>query len=635
VDLSALGWFCLTGFIISLGTVFLYLYKKSYDTKKLMLGIGILPCSLTFSFYAVNIVLETESGLLTNQLFFWGAFPFFECIFFILIHQVFCKTKNFSGFFKWFVFFFLLSFVLSLSRLITEQIFVFFMQLSAVLIIGLSLILIFRDRNLTSFLFLFSMVSFFIGGITFRSQVHGGGELFSTPLLAYFMSYIYLGLLAGIPFTEPKQQGIGSYFSLQKKLQITEAALRESEQRYRSIVENSRDMIMLTRPDGSIAYVSPATEMVIGYRPEDLVETIPWIIHPDDLESVQAVFSKALHGESHSNYQYRIKTKSGEIRWVSHSWSPIMRDNKVDLVVSTVRDITEIKNINQQLSEKVSSLEKNERATLNIMEDLQETITDLKKTKQEIFRLNQQLEQKVSDRTKEIQQLLKQKDDFINQLGHDLRTPLTPLTTLLPIIQKHVDDPKIKELLDVALKNLEYMKNLVIRTLELAQLNSSHLPLMVEDINLLDEVNKMVNLRKILFDKNEVKIQTIVPEKIKVQADQLRLEEVFDNLFINALKYTPCGGTITVNAIQQNDSVTVSVSDNGIGMTPEQLQHIFQEFYKGDSSRHNLESTGLGLSICKRIVEKHGGRIWAESQGPGKGTTFYFTMKTPQQAQYQ
>ena len=111
---------------------------------------------------------------------------------------------------------------------------------------------------------------------------------------------------------------------------------------------------------------------------------------------------------------------------------------------------------------------------------------------------------------------------------------------------------------------------------------------------------------------------------------RLRLEELFDNLITNAVKYTPeNGGTITVDAKEEKGQITVSITDTGIGITEEHKKHIFDEFYKADESRHEISSAGLGLSICKRIIEKHGGKIWVESLGLGKGSTFYFTLKLP------
>ena len=113
-----------------------------------------------------------------------------------------------------------------------------------------------------------------------------------------------------------------------------------------------------------------------------------------------------------------------------------------------------------------------------------------------------------------------------------------------------------------------------------------------------------------------------------VKTDKLRLEELFDNLIGNSVKYSPNGSDITIDARDDGKFVLVSVKDEGVGMNSEQLDHIFEEFYKADESRHDFGSSGLGLSICKRIVEKHGGKIWAESKGKGKGTTMFFTIPT-------
>ncbi|HMA83705.1 MAG TPA: ATP-binding protein, partial [Candidatus Thermoplasmatota archaeon] len=109
-------------------------------------------------------------------------------------------------------------------------------------------------------------------------------------------------------------------------------------------------------------------------------------------------------------------------------------------------------------------------------------------------------------------------------------------------------------------------------------------------------------------------------------ADVLLFEELINNLLSNAVKYSDQYGSIVIGGFVKENAITVSVQDDGKGMTGEQLNHVFDEFYKADESRHNIESSGLGMPICKRIVEKHGGKIWAESEGPGKGSIFYFTL---------
>jgi signal transduction histidine kinase len=117
-----------------------------------------------------------------------------------------------------------------------------------------------------------------------------------------------------------------------------------------------------------------------------------------------------------------------------------------------------------------------------------------------------------------------------------------------------------------------------------------------------------------------------VPSSLLVRADRFHLQEVFTNLFNNAIKYTEGPGKITISAKPMKDETIISVTDTGIGLENNQLALLFDEYYKADPSRHDFDSSGLGLPICKRIIERHGGCIWAESPGIGKGSTFYFTL---------
>ena len=128
------------------------------------------------------------------------------------------------------------------------------------------------------------------------------------------------------------------------------------------------------------------------------------------------------------------------------------------------------------------------------------------------------------------------------------------------------------------------------------------------------------------FEEKQIDIVNNVPSDIFIKADKLRMEELFINLINNAVKYSNDSGSIFVDASVVQDSLMISIKDTGIGMTKEQLQRVFNEFYKADESRHDFDSSGLGMTICKRIVEKHGGKIWVESDGLEKGSTIYFTI---------
>jgi len=145
-----------------------------------------------------------------------------------------------------------------------------------------------------------------------------------------------------------------------------EELLRESEEKYRGIVENSQDIIMLTNPDGRVGYISPACVTILGYQPDEIIGKIPEIFYSDDIKKVNSTVLKALQGISGTNFEYRIVTKKGEIRWVSHSWATILNEShEIRYIVSVVRDITDIKIAEQNLKMKIEELEKYKSVTIN------------------------------------------------------------------------------------------------------------------------------------------------------------------------------------------------------------------------------------------------------------------------------
>jgi signal transduction histidine kinase len=243
---------------------------------------------------------------------------------------------------------------------------------------------------------------------------------------------------------------------------------------------------------------------------------------------------------------------------------------------------------------------------------------DLKESRDKIYEYNSILEN-----------LLKQKDEFIGQLGHDLKNPLQPLVGLLPVLIEQEKDPKIKEALELMNRNAEYMKDLIFKTLQLAKLRSSDIKFDIENLNLLKESNGVIESQQLLFKENKIDVVNKITKDIFVKADKLRLAELFNNLITNSVKYmNENGGKITLDAKQEKDIITISIADNGKGMKKEQIKRIFDEFYRADTFVKLKDSAGLGLSICKRIVEKHGGKLWADSPGIGKGSTFYFTLES-------
>jgi signal transduction histidine kinase len=318
--------------------------------------------------------------------------------------------------------------------------------------------------------------------------------------------------------------------------------------------------------------------------------------------------------EGQLGHEIRLKTEDelGELASAFNSMSLALKDTQDQL-----KDYS--KNLEKQVDERTKELEEKNKYLKQINKDL--TIA-----RENLNTLNKNLEKIIKQRTEEVEDLLRQKDEFINQMGHDLKTPLMPLTTLIPLLEQKEKDPKKKGWFEVLNRNVDYMKSLVVKTLELAKLNSPKTKFSLEKLSLKDAVERIIKNNETILETKKIKLENKISNKYIINADKLRLEELFSNIIENSVKYNKENGKIVIDAEKDKNFVKISVKDTGIGMSSEQIRLIFDEFYKADKSRHDFDSSGLGLSICKRIVEKHDGKIWAESPGPGKGTTIFFTL---------
>ena len=378
-------------------------------------------------------------------------------------------------------------------------------------------------------------------------------------------------------------------------------ALRENESRFRSFFESSPDLCYMVSSKGEILNINQTALKILGINKDDVIgKSIIPTIYPNSVDRAYELVYKWKEKGKLKNEEINISTISGD-RPVLLSVDDV-NDENGNLLYSILmqKDISEIKKAEE----------------------------DLKEADKELKELNKNLEKKVKDRTEQIQQLLTQKDEFIAQLGHDLKNPLGPLVNLLPLIEKHESDPKYHEMIQTLHRNVNYMKNLVTKTIQLAQLKSPNISINFERMNIKEEINEILKNNKLMFDENKIHIQNNVSEDISINADRLLIHEVFNNLLNNSVKYSnKDSGNIQIDAKMDRDNyIAISIKDEGIGMDEEQLGKIFHEFYKADLSRHDFDSSGLGMPIAKRIIEKHGGHIWAESEGLGKGSTFYFTL---------
>ena len=322
---------------------------------------------------------------------------------------------------------------------------------------------------------------------------------------------------------------------------------------------------------------------------------------------------KMREGDLGYNVDINSKDEIGELANTFNTMSKDLKKSRIKLEEYS-------KNLEKQVRERTKELHEKSK-------NLQITNKELSKAQNKLSEMNKYLEKKVKERTSEVETLLKQKNDFINQLGHDLKTPLGPLINLMPLLKKEEKDPRKKEILDVLHQDVDYMKNLVVNTLELARLNSPKTKFTFEKINLKKEIEKIIDNKKIIFDKKNIKIKNKITNDHFVKADKQEFEVLITNLIDNSVKYNKENGEIILESKEDNNHITISIRDTGIGLEKKQIENIFDEFYKADKSRHDIESSGLGLSICKRIVEKHNGKIWVKSPGLEKGSIFYISLQ--------
>lgn len=215
-------------------------------------------------------------------------------------------------------------------------------------------------------------------------------------------------------------------------------------------------------------------------------------------------------------------------------------------------------------------------------------------------------------------------ESLMIQLNHDLNTPLTPLFALLPMIKKQVDDPGLQRMLEICQQCANQIKGLAEKSLDLVRISSGQPQLIPVRLAAtaefaLGEVADSL-MRRGVACLNEI------PAGLCVQGSAEQLTLLFKNLLGNAARYAAPNGEIKLGAALREGMVQVWVQDDGEGLDQQHLSLVFNEFFKADAARHDVNTQGLGLAICKRIIANHDGRIWAESPGKGLGTTIFFTL---------
>lgn len=224
----------------------------------------------------------------------------------------------------------------------------------------------------------------------------------------------------------------------------------------------------------------------------------------------------------------------------------------------------------------------------------------------------------------------KRKDEFLAILAHELRNPMAPISNGLQILNLSFDDnPETAAIGEMMQRQIENMRRLVDDLLEVSRVTRGELELRVEPVELTTIINSAIESSQPLLAASQHRLNISLPPKpIYLQADAVRLAQVVANLLNNAAKYTPVHGDITLSVNGTDAEIVISVADNGVGIPRELQPKIFDMFMQVDRNRSTAQGgLGIGLTLVKRLVELHGGRVEVASEGAGTGSRF--TIRLP------
>lgn len=219
--------------------------------------------------------------------------------------------------------------------------------------------------------------------------------------------------------------------------------------------------------------------------------------------------------------------------------------------------------------------------------------------------------------------------ELVSNVSHELATPLTNISGYLEALHDKViaGEEPTRKTLELLQEEAQRLTSMVTDLRELSAIESSSSKLNLESVNLNELLYKITYEFKPRFRKKGINFNAKTPSDLpEVKADKHRLDQIIVNLLTNAIQYTPDGGKVEVTAKAINGFIQLEISDTGIGISPKDIPHIFERFYRGDKSRsRETGGTGIGLAIVKEIVQSHGGEISVKSE-EGRGTTFTFTI---------
>ena len=242
---------------------------------------------------------------------------------------------------------------------------------------------------------------------------------------------------------------------------------------------------------------------------------------------------------------------------------------------------------------------------------------------------NARLFHEIEDKSRQLEVASQHKSEFLANMSHELRTPLNAIIGFSEVLSERMFG-ELNEKQDEYLKDIhasgQHLLSLINDILDLSKIEAGRMELEVTDFDLPMAIGNALTLVRERAARRSIALNTAIDERLgQVQGDERKIRQVLLNLLSNAIKFTPEGGRIDVHAVPRDRMVEVSVTDTGVGIAPEDQEAVFEEFRQVGTADKKVEGTGLGLTLCRKFIELHGGRIWVESQ-VGVGSTFTFTI---------
>ncbi|MFO1241759.1 MAG: CheR family methyltransferase [Rickettsiales bacterium] len=382
-------------------------------------------------------------------------------------------------------------------------------------------------------------------------------------------------LARGIPVRNDKGEitcwaGINLDISSLKR---AESALTEKEQRFRTMADQAPVLIWISDVDKKrIWFNKPWLEFTGRSMENELGDGWMDNVHPDDLVRFLRVYRHAFDSLEPFRIEYRLRRHDGEYRWLMANAIPMKEGDSFIGYVGTCTDVT-----NHKLSE---------------------------------------IALKEADR---------RKDEFLATLAHELRNPLAPISNGLQVLRKAASRPELLERTQSLMeRQVHHMVRLVDDLLDVSRITRGKIELHKETIDISDIVYTAVEISEPLITEKKHTLKTSLPKKsLFVHCDPTRLSQVIANLLNNSAKYTPEGGKIELEVTQKKDDMILSIKDNGIGIPANMLSSVFDMFVQVDTALERSHGgLGIGLTLVKKLVELHGGRVEVKSSGKDKGSEF-------------